>query len=86
VTSPWNGTYVYVGKKYTLKASASDNVAVAKVEFYVNGVLKCTDTTANYTCSWTTPAGRGIKYSIQSKAYDAAGNAGVSAIITVTSK
>ena len=71
--------------KTTLVATASDNIGVVKVEFYVNGTLQCTDTTAPYTCVWT--VGNAIKtYLLQAKAYDAAGNVGVSPTVTVVPK
>jgi hypothetical protein len=77
---------VAVRTTVSLKANASDAMGVSKVEFYVNGNLKCTDTTASYSCNWKVPRGRGKSYQIQAKAYDAAGNAGASQIATVTSR
>jgi len=69
----------------TLTASASDNLGVTRVEFYVNSVLKCTDTSSPYTCTWKVPKTVGVTYSLQAKAYDAPGNAGISAVVQVTS-
>jgi hypothetical protein len=66
----------------TLSATASDNVGVVKVEFYVNGSLQCSDTASPYTCSWRVPAAN-KSYVLQAKAYDAAGNVGTSPRITV---
>jgi hypothetical protein len=68
-----------------ITATASDNVGISRVEFYVNGVLKCTDTTAQYDCSYTMPNGKG-NISLQSKAYDAAGNVGVSGVVIISTK
>src|SRR5262249_40009063 len=42
LTSPTDGSRVTVRSKVTLSAQATDNVGVTKVEFYVNGSLKCT--------------------------------------------
>ncbi len=67
-------------------ASASDNVGIVKVEFYVNGQLQCSDTTQTYTCNWNVPGKSGGTYLLQAKAYDAQGNKGSSAIVKVTSK
>jgi len=53
---------------------------------YVNGVLKGTDTTDSYTCSWKVVAKPNVTYRLQAKAYDATGNVGSSALIEVTSK
>jgi hypothetical protein len=61
-------------------------VAVTRVEFYVNGVLKCTEREVPYECYWTVPSTLGATYSLQTKAYDAAGNVGVSAVIQVTAR
>jgi len=57
-------------------ATASDNKAVVKVEFYINGVLKSTVTTAPYTYSWNTTGLANGSYAVMVKAYDAAGNVG----------
>ncbi|HJV47985.1 MAG TPA: Ig-like domain-containing protein [Geothrix sp.] len=60
----------------TFNATASDNVGVTKVEFYVDGILKGTDTASPYTLGLdsTTLANGG--HSLTAKAYDAAGNVG----------
>ncbi len=60
------------------------NVGVALVNFYVNGGLQCSGT--GNTCNWNVPAKPGAAYSLQAIAYDAAGNAGSSSMITVTSQ
>jgi len=65
-------------------ASASDNVGVTKVEFYLDGVLKSTDTTSPYSWSWDTTTATNAAHSLVSKAYDAAGNIGTSATVSVT--
>ena len=59
----------------TVSASASDNVGVTKVDFYVDGVLKTTDTTAPYAFSWNTTASSNGAHTLQAVASDAAGNA-----------
>src|SRR3989344_3887610 len=72
------------------QALAFDNVKVAKVEFYVNGSLKCTDTdtavtASTYDCSFRLKGKSGTKFNIQAKAYDGVGNSSSSRILTVTS-
>jgi hypothetical protein len=37
-----------------IRASASDDRGISKVDFYINGALLATDTTAPYECSWDT--------------------------------
>jgi len=85
ITSPANGGLVTRNATTTITASASDNVGVTKVEFYVGSTLKCTDTTSPYTCAWNVPKTAGVQYSLQAKAYDARGNVGTSTTVTVTS-
>lgn len=85
ITSPTNGSTVARRATLTLSASASDDIGVAKVEFYINDALTCTDTTAGYSCSWQVPGTPKKTYQIQARALDAAGNAGVSTI-SITSK
>jgi hypothetical protein len=68
----------------TVSASASDNVGVTKVEFYAGSTRIGTDTTAPYSISWNTTTVANGTYSLTSKAYDAAGNVGVSAARSVT--
>jgi hypothetical protein len=67
----------------TVSASASDNVAVTKVEFYVNGVLKATSTGAPYAFSWNTAQLANGACTLSAKAYDAAGNVGQSPAVAV---
>jgi chitinase len=67
----------------TLGATASDNVGVVKVEFYVDGSLLCSDASSPYTCAWHIAAANNKSYILQAKAYDAAGNVGLSPRITV---
>ncbi|WP_181373187.1 Ig-like domain-containing protein [Massilia glaciei] len=66
----------------TLSATASDAVGVSKVEFYVDNVLKATDSAAPYSATLdSTTLGNG-SHSLVARAYDAAGNIGVSAAQT----
>jgi len=85
ITSPLNGTTVPRKSAVTIAATASDNVGITKVEFYVNGSLTCTDTTLSYNCSWSVPRKTKATYTIQAKAYDAAGNTATHSV-SVTAK
>lgn len=58
----------------TLTAAASDNVAVTKVEFYDNGVLVGTDTTAPYGLRRAYTNADNGTHTLRAVAYDAAGN------------
>jgi len=82
ISSPAAGATV--SGTYSVTATASDNVGVTKVEFYLNGTLKATDTTAPYLFSWDTTTVTNGAYTLTTKAYDAAGNVGQSAAVTVT--
>ncbi|UFS69144.1 Ig-like domain-containing protein [Geomonas sp. RF6] len=70
----------------TVSIGASDNVGVSKVELYVNGVLQGSDTAAPYAVSWNTANVANSTYTLTAKAYDAAGNIGQSAPVSVTVK
>lgn len=85
ITYPLNGAIVAKNKTTSINATATDNVRVIKVEFYINNVFKYTDTTSPYSYSWRVPNRPKVTYTITAKAYDAASNVG-SQTITVTSK
>src|SRR5205823_1679741 len=82
ITAPANGATV--SGTTTVSATASDNVGVTQVELYLDGVLQSTDTTSPYSWSWNTTAAVNGAHLLTSKAYDAAGNAGISAAVSVT--
>ncbi len=82
VTAPANGATV--SGTVSVTATASDNVAVTKVEFYVDGGLASTDTTSPYSYSLDTTALTNATHTLVAKAYDAAGNIGTSSTVTVT--
>lgn len=81
IASPVTGSTVKGA--VTVSANATDNVGVKKAEFYVNGVLKLTSTTAPYSVTWGTTNYPNGSNSVTVKAYDAAGNVG-QATSTVT--
>ena len=68
----------------TVSASASDNVGVSRVEFYVDGTLKNSDTASPYSYSLDSTQLSNAAHALTAKAYDAAGNAGTSASVSVT--
>ena len=72
ITSPADSTSV--SGIVSISVNASDNVGVTKVEFYVNGALKATDTGAPYVYSWDTSSLTAGPYTLMVKTYDAAGN------------
>jgi subtilisin family serine protease len=82
ITAPANGATV--SGTVTVSATASDAVGVTRVELYVDGALHSSDTTSPYAFAWNTTAVGNGGHSLQTRAYDAAGNAGSSATVTVT--
>lgn len=84
VTSPAGGTSFQVGSNVTVNANATDNVAVTKVEFLVDGSLKSTDTATPYSYAWSTTGVTPGAHALTVKAYDTAGNIATSTAVTVT--
>jgi len=82
ITSPKDNSKVT--NNVSIMVNAYDNVAVTKVELYVDGSLQAASTSAPFTTKWnTTKAAKGI-HTFSCKAYDAAGNVGVSQVVSVT--
>ncbi|MFP2911115.1 S8 family serine peptidase [Pyxidicoccus sp. 3LFB2] len=82
ITSPAGGSTV--SGTATLSASASDNVGVARVEFFAGTALVGTATAAPYSVSWNTTSVANGTYALTTKAYDAANNVGTSSTVSVT--
>jgi hypothetical protein len=79
ITSPTNGQHFTAPATIPLTASASDpdvGDSISKVEFYHDGLLLATVTSAPYTYTWSAvPAG---SYSVQAQAYDTKGGSTLS--------
>jgi subtilisin family serine protease len=69
-----------------VSANALDNGVVTRVEFYVDGVLAATDATPPWSVSLNTWTYADGAHTLSAKAYDAAGYAGASAGVTVTTR
>lgn len=83
VTSPSAGATV--SGTVTINASASDNVGVTKMEIYIDGTLRTTNTNSgSISYSWNTTTFANSTHTIVAKAYDAAGNVGSSGNVSVT--
>ena len=82
LTSPINNASI--SGTTTITANASDNVGVAKVEFYENGTLLAATNVSPYSYSWNTMSVPNGSYTLNAKAYDASGNIGQSTNVSVT--
>jgi thermitase len=87
ITNPADGSTV--SGNVAITVSATDNVAVTKVELYIDGRLKAQTNTSVLSYGWNSrKAGAGL-HTILSKAFDAAGNQTQSSVqvnITTTKK
>ena len=81
LTFPVNGSVV--GGTVTLTASASDNVAVNRVEFMRNGSVVATDATSPYSASWNTTTVPDGEYTLAVRAVDASNQTTTSAPVAV---
>ena len=80
-TSPANGATV--SGTIQVQGTATDNVGVTKIEFYVDGQLIASSLTSPFSFSWNTVNSANASHTITVKAYDGASNAG-SASLPVT--
>jgi len=78
-----SATSVTTAGTLTLTATASDNVGVARVEFYDGTTLLASDTAAPYTQAVSVTRANNGTHSFTAKAFDAAGNNATSAAVSV---
>ena len=84
VTSPSPDSSFPHGSELPVTAYASDNKDVMRVEFYLDDVMKGTDDTRPYTSVVNTTGLDEGTHTLTTKAYDVAGNVGVSKGVTIT--
>jgi len=82
ITSPASEATVY--GTITATATASDNVGVAGVQFFLDDVLGADDTTAPYSVPWDTTTASNGSHTLTAVARDAAGNRTASDPVTIT--
>jgi hypothetical protein len=80
ITSPGNGSTFSRRASIAASASASDNVGVKEVRFYLDGVMRCAGTSAPYQCQLSLPSKKGWSGTLEVQASDAAGNVGRSSV------
>jgi len=81
ITSPSDGASA--SGAVSVLVNATDNVGVVKVELYVDGVLYNTSTSAPFTIRWNSRKTTGGAHTLESRAYDPAGNTGTSSPVKV---
>ena len=82
ITSPVNGTTVIAGSTLPITVSAADDIAVAAVNFLVNGTVVFTSTAPPYQFNYTVPAGVKI-VTLGATAVDLGGNVGTAKSVTI---
>jgi len=82
ITAPLNGATV--SGTSTVNATAIDDVAVARVEFWLDGALQSTDLTSPYSWIWDTTVSPNGPHTLETKAFDVAGNQGSSTVVSVS--
>ncbi len=82
ILAPVSGAVV--SNLVTINVSGTDNVGITRVECYLNGTGVGTNSVAPATFTWDTTGYANGSYTLQARAYDAAGNMGASAMDTVT--
>ena len=83
ITAPAGGATV--SGPVTVSANASDNVAVANVQFLLDGnALGSPDTTSPYSISWDTTGTANGTHTLSARATDTSGNGTTSAPVSVT--
>ena len=82
ITSPANNETHYEGEQLTVKVSATDDVAVASVQFFINGAQVFNTTTAPYQYTFTVPSGTN-QLTLSAHAVDLGNNVGNSGNVVV---
>ncbi|MBS1859361.1 MAG: Ig-like domain-containing protein [Acidobacteria bacterium] len=82
ISSPANNTTEYQGASLTITANATDDVAVAYVDFLVNGQVAYTTSTEPFEYTFQVPAG-GNQIVIGARATDLGNNVGTAQSITL---
>ena len=82
IAAPVSGSIV--SGTVTISVGASDNVGLARIELYRNGALVGTAANSPASFMWNTSTTANGNYTLQAKAFDAAGNAGTSSPVSVS--
>ncbi len=82
ITSPANGASQVEGTQITVTAAATDDIAVAAVQFLVNGQVAFTTTTVPYQYTFIIPLGS-RSLTLGARAFDLGGNMGTASDIVL---
>lgn len=77
ILSPVSGATLS-GVNVSISASATDTAPISQVSFYVDNVLRCTDTSAPYTCNWNIKKASTGAHTIKVTAWTSSTSASVS--------
>lgn len=83
ITSPMNGETV--SGMVTVRANATDDTGVTKVDFYVGISKKATDTSEPYEFAWNTTQSQNGTYLLHAVAFDASGKYSQSSVSVIVS-
>jgi hypothetical protein len=78
ITSPGDGASI--ASRVTVRASASDDSGISRMELFVDGVLKSLKYKSALSYNWNTRKLSGGMHTISVKAFDTAGNEGIDTI------
>lgn len=84
VTNPKNGTIITRSSNVSVTVSSTDNVGVTRTELLINGVLRAFSSSGSLSFNWNTSKLARGTYTLQSKAFDSAGNSASSPVVSVT--
>jgi hypothetical protein len=84
ISSPATAQTYTASQTVNITATASDNVGVARVDFYDGATFKGTDSAAPYTYDWSFTAADNGSHIWTARAYDDAGNSTLSISVTLT--
>jgi len=87
ITAPLNGQVFRIARNHLWNATATDNAAMASVEFRRDGLTYVVDSTPPYSTIFTpTSFGAPGTHVLTADAYDQAGNRRTSAAVTITTR
>jgi hypothetical protein len=78
ISSPSNGATI--GSNTKINVKATDDTRIAKLEIYVDGILKASSSKSSLSYGWSSRKASTGAHTITAKAYDAAGNVGQTTI------